>query len=299
MRIHILGSAAGGGVPQWNCRCPNCRAARRQSELSVISDPLSVRRTQSSVAVSADGRRWVLLNASPDLPTQFARLPVLTPSSKGLRGSAIDSVVLTDGELDHVTGLLSLREQKALRLVCTPAVRELLTRHFPLLPTLRRYCRIQTTSLPARVGALKFEAIDLSVKAPPYVSRRAKRGDVVGLRIAAGARVLAYLPCLPAITETVGAFVAGCDYLLVDGTFWSNDEMTSLGLAKRTARDMGHVPIAGADGSLAWLRRLDVRRKIYIHINNTNPILRENSRQRREIESAGVEVGYDGMDIRL
>lgn len=320
MRVHILGSAAGGGVPQWNCKCPNCRAARRDFAASVserTDGPLAhargyvERRTQSSVAVSADEKRWVLLNASPDLPTQFARFPALTPGSKPLRGAAVEAVVLTDGELDHVTGLLSLREQKKLRLVCTRAVRELLTKHFPLLPTLAGYCRIAQKLLPVgrvnvgaaagrlRLGDIWLGALDLSAKAPPYSRRRARAGDAVGLRIESPNRSLVYMPCLPAITPAVRAFVAGSDCLLLDGTFWSNDEMTSLRLTHRTARDMGHVPIGGPDGSLAWLRSLSVPRRIYIHINNTNPILRKGSRERNEVESAGVEVGYDGMDIRV
>ncbi len=286
MRIHVLGSAAGGGVPQWNCRCLNCRAARRHG----------VRRTQSSVVVSADEKRWVLLNASPDLCTQFASFAALTPR-RTLRGSAIEAVVLTDGELDHVTGLLSLREASALRLVCTRSVRRLLTQDFPLLPALRRYARIEHTSFPARLAGLRLSALEVSGKAPPY----ARRGGAVGLRIEDTQRrqALVYLPGLPAITKRVNRLVAGSDCLLVDGTFWADNEMTGLGLTRRTARKMGHVPISGADGSLAWLRQLDVPRKVYIHINNTNPILRRGSSARRDVEAAGVEVADDGMDIRL
>jgi pyrroloquinoline quinone biosynthesis protein B len=219
----------------------------------------------------------------------------LTPVGRKLRGSAIEAVVLTDGELDHVTGLLSLREQKELRLVCTRTVRDLLTKRFPLLPTLSHYCRIRHCPFPMRAGKLGISALTVSAKAPPY----AKRGEAVGLRIESKGKSLVYLPGLPAITDEVGEFVAGCDCLLVDGTFWSNDEMTCLGLTNRTARDMGHVPISGRDGSLAWLRTLNVPRKIYIHINNTNPILRPGSRERKAVEREGVEIAYDGMDIWL
>src|ERR1041385_1020940 len=162
MRVHILGSAAGGGVPQWNCHCPNCRAGRRFVAASVS------RRTQSSVAVSSDGRRWILLNASPDLPAQFASFPALSSSKGKLRGSAVQAVVLTDGELDHVTGLLSLREGGELRLVCTRAVRELLTNDFPLLPTLRGYLRFKHSLFPTMLAGLRITAIDVSTKAPPY-----------------------------------------------------------------------------------------------------------------------------------
>jgi pyrroloquinoline quinone biosynthesis protein B len=213
----------------------------------------------------------------------------------------VEAVVLTDGELDHVTGLLSLREQKELRLACTPAIRALLTKQFPILPALRRYCRIRHTTFPTQISGLRFSSMDVCEKAPLYADHVTKRGGVVGLRIEDVRRrtALAYLPCLTAITEKVRKFVHGCDCLLVDGTFWSNDEMTSLGLTKRSARDMGHVPITGSDGSLSWLRELDVPRKVYIHINNTNPILRRGSPERKAVERAGIEVGYDGMDIRI
>jgi len=288
----VLGSAAGGGVPQWNCNCRNCRAARspRFSRL---------RRTQSSIAVAAGDQRWVLFNASPDLPSQIASFPPLAPLGRTLRGTAIEAVVLTDGEMDHVAGLLSLRENKSLRLVCTRAVRELLTRNFPLLPALQNYCRVRVAGFPIRIGSLRISALDVSAKAPPYAARAKRRGRVCGLKIESATRRLAYFPGLPAITPAVEKFVAGCDCLLVDGTFWSEREMISPGLSRRTAADMGHVPISGPRGSLAWLQWLTVPRKIYIHINNTNPILRENSRERRAVESAGVEVAGDGMEISL
>ena len=287
----MLGSAAGGGVPQWNCNCPNCGAAR-------ASRFPSLRRTQSSIAV-ADGSRWVLFNASPDLLAQLAVHPPLAPSGPGLRGSNIEAVVLTDGELDHVTGLLSLREHRSLRLVCTPAVRDLLTRQFSLLPVLRRYCRVQVSGFPARIGSLRISALDVSAKAPPYASGRKRRGLVSGLKIESAGRRLAYLPGLSEITPAVERFIAGCDGLLMDGTFWSEREMVSLGLTRRTAWDMGHVPVGGPAGSLAWMRQLTIPRKIYIHINNTNPLLRPKSPERRTVERARVEVAWDGMEICL
>ncbi len=250
-----------------------------------------------------DGSEWTLLNASPDLSAQFARFPPLGPLKGKLRGSTLSAVVLTDGEMDHVAGLLSMREQKELRLVCTKAVLNLLSREFPLLPALSRYVKIAHSSFPFRKRNLHISTLDLSAKVPPYARRAARRGDVVGLRChfkdRRRTRILVYLPGLPSITKSVHQFVAGCDVLLVDGTFWSNDEMTSLNLTRRNARDMGHVPIDGKEGSLAWLRRLDIPRKIYIHIKNTNPILRKNPRERRAVESAGIEVAHDGMDIQI
>jgi pyrroloquinoline quinone biosynthesis protein B len=292
VQIRILGSAAGGGVPQWNCNCYNCKTARQE----VFKN----RQTQSSVVVSVDGKKWLLLNASPDLTFQFASFRKLLPRGKNLRGSAVRAVILTDGEMDHVAGLLSLREQKSLWLICTSAVKNLLTAHFPLLPTLEKYSRIHHSVFPVQIAGIRISALELEVeKAPPYARRPARRGDVVGLRLEANNKKFVYLPGLSAINKTVNEFVAGCDCLLVDGTFWSEREMILLGLSKRTAQDMGHLPISGADGSLEWLRALKIPRKIYIHINNTNPILRKKSRERRLVMQAGVEISHDGMDIRL
>jgi len=241
-----------------------------------------------------------LLNASPDLTSQFASFPSLSPPGKKMRGSPVQAVILTDGEMDHVAGLLSLREQKSLRLACTRAVKNLLTEQFPLLPILERYCRIHHSIFPVQIAGIRVAALELETdKAPPYARRPARRGDVVGLRLHAGGQSLVYLPGLPVINRTVNEFVAGCDCLLVDGTFWSEQEMTGLGLCRRTARAMGHVPISGEDGSLEWLRTLEVPRKIYTHINNTNPILQKSSRERRAVRQAGVEISHDRMEIRL
>src|SRR6185437_12539377 len=252
--------------------------------------------TQSSTAVSADGKNWLLLNASPDLVFQFASFPSLAQQGGKLRGSAVQAVILTDGEMDHVAGLLSLREQKNLRLICTPAVKNLLTSQFPLLSALEKYCRVRISNFPVQIAGIRIFALELETeKAPPYARRPARRGDIVSLRLESNGKKFVYLPGLPAISKTINKFVAGCDCLLVDGTFWSEHEMIDLGLSKRTAHDMGHVPISGKDGSLEWLRTLDIPRKIYTHINNTNPILQKNSRERRIVGQAGVEISHDGM----
>jgi pyrroloquinoline quinone biosynthesis protein B len=292
VKIRVLGSAAGGGVPQWNCSCANCRAART-SKFS------SLRRTQSSIVVSADNKNWVLFNASPDLCSQAATFRSLSPGGKKLRGTAIAAVVLTDGELDHVTGLLSLREHQKLRLVCTQTVQELLNKQFPLLPVLKNYCEVRVSHFPVQIASLRISALDLGSKSPPYAPHLRRRGLVAGLRIESAKKSVAYLPGLPAITVEVEKFIAGCDCLLLDGTFWSEREMVSPGLTKRTAGDMGHVPISGSKGTLEWLQSLKIPRKIYIHINNTNPILHNTSRERKTVARAGIEVAHDGMDIRL
>jgi pyrroloquinoline quinone biosynthesis protein B len=295
MDIRILGSAAGGGVPQWNCNCPNCHAARisRRHEL--------LRRTQSSLAIRAKGRRWLLLNASPDLCSQFARFPSLTPRGGALRDTAVQAIILTDAELDHVTGLLSLREHEELHLICTPAVKQLITEYFPVLPVLEQCCTIKVRHLPAQIAGVRVEAIPISNNPPRYAREYHRPGLVVGLRLETNKpkRVVTYLPCLPAVSGKVSEFVCDSDCLLLDGTFWSNDEMTSRGFSTRTAREMGHVPISGKDGSLVWLSGLNVPRKIYLHINNTNPVLRKNSPERKTVERAGVEIAHDGMEIRV
>jgi pyrroloquinoline quinone biosynthesis protein B len=216
-----------------------------------------------------------------------------------LRGTNIAAVVLTDGELDHVTGLLSLREQRKLRLVCTKTVEELLTKNFPLLPVLKKYCDVRVSNFPAQIASLRISALDFGSKSPPYAPKSKQRGLVVGLRIESAKKSLAYLPGLSVITAEVEKFIAGCDCLLVDGTFWSEREMVALGLTKRSAGDMGHVPISGPHGTLKWLQKLKIPRKIYIHINNTNPILKKDSREQKMVARAGVEISCDGMDIRL
>jgi pyrroloquinoline quinone biosynthesis protein B len=290
VQIRILGSAAGGGVPQWNCNCPNCHSARKSKNFL----------TQSSAAVSRDGKNWLLLNASPDLVFQFASFTPLSPRGRNFRGSAVQAVILTDGEMDHVAGLLSLREQKSLRLICTSAVKNLLTREFPLLLTLEKYCRIRHSTFPVQIAGIRISALELKTeKSPPYSRRPAQRGEVVALRLEANKKSFVYLPGLPAITKAINEFVAGCDCLLVDGTFWSEREMILLGLSKRTAHQMGHLPIDGDGGSLEWLQSLKIPRKIYTHINNTNPILQKNSRERKIVEQAGVEISRDGMEICL
>ena len=294
MRIQVLGSAAGGGVPQWNCYCPNCRAAR--------SHPASqLRRTQSSVVVSADGKRWVLLNASPDLVNQFASCPPFRQHKGKIRSSPIEAVVLTDGEMDHVAGLFSLREQKTLHVVCSRAVKDLISKRFPVLPVLARYCKIKYSSFPITISSLRISALEFSgEKAPRYADRCGRRGDVVGIKIETQkGKSFAYIPSLPEINDEVDRFVKGCDCLMVDGTFWSEKEMTSLRLTNRTARQMGHIPIDGETGTLPWLTGIDVRRKIYTHINNTNPVLRTTSVERKKVERSGVEISYDGMSIKL
>ena len=233
--------------------------------------------------VSLDGKRWILLNASPDICTQIISFPVLGPVRGRIRGSAIDVIVLTDGEMDHVIGLLSLREQSKLQLVCTKSIRRMLTHDFPLLKALENYCKIHYSIFPFQTDFLAISAFNISGKNPRHARAQANKDSVVAVQLTSTRikKRMVYMPCLPAITDSVKKFVEDCDCLLMDGTFWSDQEMISLGITERTALDMGHVPIHGKNGSLAWLRRLDIPQKIYIHINNTNPILPKTSPERK------------------
>jgi pyrroloquinoline quinone biosynthesis protein B len=295
MQIRILGSAAGGGVPQWNCNCRVCGAARA----GLVSP-----RTQSSVAIRSGGGPWFLINASPDLRQQLSELPI--DGSNGVRSTRIGGVVLTDAEVDHTAGLLLLRESDTpLTVYSTPEVRAALTDHYPLLRVLDRYCGVDWRPLiPGTVTTL--EGSSLEVKAfptggdAPLYMRGEDRVSSVGLTIreADGQRVLACAPALEALEETILSRLCEADCLLADGTFWSEDELPSLGVGLRGAAAMGHAPLGGSDGELAILAALGLR-TILIHINNTNPLLLEDSPERATAEAWGVEVAYDGMEIEL
>ena len=297
MWVRVLGSAAGGGFPQWNCGCPRCRAVRDGSR------PCRPR-TQSSVAVSADYRNWFLLNASPDVRAQIEAFPALHPN--GIRDSPLRSVLLTDAELDHTFGLLLLRETDDIKIHCTEAVYETLLNGTSLLQTLGAYTGVEwrpvTTGREVQLGdGLSYLAFDVPTNKLARFGTGEGKESVVGYRIsdARTGRALVYVPGAQALTASVLARLEGCACLLFDGTCWQDDEMIQLGIAKKTSRDMGHVPIGGADGSLKQLVRLPIERKIYIHINNTNPILIEDSPERRIVEEQGLEVAADGLELEI
>ncbi len=301
MRIIILGSAAGGGVPQWNCGCPNCLDARHDAR----------GRTQSSVAVSADGERWVLLNASPDLRLQCAAHHELWP--RGLRGSPIGSVILTDGEIDHTLGLLLLRESATRLPVYAPeGVTALLGDEWPLYRVLAAYAGVEPRTLDdGRPVALTDSAgtplgISCSATAvarrPPRYARAAPtQAFDVGLRLTdeRTGGTLAYIPTAGAMDHAVRRVAGGADLLLFDGTFWSDGELRAAGVEAPTATEMGHLPIGGPGGSLELLPRLDAKRVVLVHINNTNPILCRSSAERARVEAAGIVVGEDAMEFEL
>jgi pyrroloquinoline quinone biosynthesis protein B len=293
--LRVLGSAAGGASPQWNCACPVCTAVRSGSGPA---------RTQSSVAVSADHRRWFLINASPDVRTQIEAFPGLHPHDD--RTTPLEAVLLTDAELDHTLGLLLLREAKALRLYATRAVYKTLCEGSGLLRTLERYCPVEWrevvpgADIPLADG-LSCRAFDVPTTKRNRFGTGADEGRVVGYRLTdeRGGGTLVYLPGVQALTPALCAEIQGCQCLLIDGTCWRDDELVRLGLAGKTSREMGHLPIDGPDGSLAQLPSLGVRRTIFVHLNNTNPILLADAPERRIVEDSGMEVAMDGLEVEV
>jgi pyrroloquinoline quinone biosynthesis protein B len=310
MHIHVLGSAAGGGFPQWNCNCPNCSGVRSGS---IKATP----RTQSSIIVSentagsANPADWVLINASPDILTQIKNTPVLQPA-RHVRDSGIAAVVLMDAQVDHTTGLLMLRERSApLPLYATAQVFADLTTGLPLVNALEHYCKTDKHVIDLDKGAfqikplsgIEFEPVPLSSKAPPYSPHRHDPhvGDNIGLlmRDLATGRSAFYAPGLGEIEPQVEQAMRQADVLLVDGTFWTDDEMIDSGLSKKRAIDMGHLAQFGPGGMLEALAPYRDKRRVLIHINNTNPILRDDSPQAQQLKVLGIEVAYDGMHIEV
>jgi pyrroloquinoline quinone biosynthesis protein B len=306
MRITVLGSAAGGGFPQWNCNCRHC-AGFRAGTLRAKA------RTQSSIFVrndhDADG---VLFNASPDILEQIRANPELQPA-RAVRDTAIAAVVLMDGQIDHVTGLNMLRERSTpLPLWCTDAVAQDLTSGNPVLHVLAHYCGVQREPIAPDgsafavpgVSGLNFRAHPIASNAPPYSPRRdaTAPGDNIGMLIsnAANGRSVFYAPGLGEITPALFDLMCGAEAVLVDGTFWTDTEMIDLGLSKKTARSIGHLAQSGPGGMIEWMDRLPSHtRKLLIHINNTNPILDEDSAERAVLREHGIEVCEDGMSIEV
>lgn len=305
MKIHILGSAAGGGFPQWNCNCANCTGVR-------AGHPRFRARTQSSITVSADGANWLLFNASPDILQQIRSFPALQPA-RALRDTAIRAIFLIDAQIDHTTGLYMLREHRQpLELWCHALVRDDLTRGNPLFTLLGHYCGVNWHDVPLQgegfvipgLEGLRLDALPLVSNAPPYSPHRDRPqpGDNVGVTLtdAASGKRLFYAPGLGQMEPHVWAAMQAADCVLVDGTLWTDDEMIALGASSKTSRAMGHLPQSGPGGLLEWLDQLPPStRKVLIHINNTNPILDESSVQRQELTRRGVEVAFDGMEIDL
>ena len=304
MKVMVLGAAAGGGFPQWNCNCHNCCGVRSGS---IEAQP----RTQSSIAVSADGERWILFNASPDIRAQLEANPPLQPK-KGRRDTGIHGIVLADSQIDHTTGLLFLREGCPLSVYCTDMVAQDLSTGFPIFVMLQSWDGgVNHTTVPidgsafqvSDIEEIAITAVPLQGKAPPYSPHRHDPhvGDNVGYLIedTRSQASLFYAPGLGQMSSVLLDMMGGADCVMVDGTFWSEDEMQRAGVGIKLASDMGHLPQSGDEGMLNWLSKVQGPRKILIHINNTNPILIENSPERKLVEESGVEVAYDGMAFDL
>ena len=305
MKLKVLGSAAGGGYPQWNCNCPMCHGVR-QGTINAKA------RTQSSIAVTSDGIDWVLFNASPDILTQIQSCAVLQPA-RSLRDTGIASIVLMDAQIDHTTGLLMLRENsKSLKLFCTQPVREDLSTGNPLFKVLEHYCDIDWHEINVNTDQLHiegasdviFKPLPLTSNAPPYSPHRDQpvAGDTLGMLMTDrnSGKSLFYAPGLGEMEPHVWQTMQGADVVLVDGTMWTDDEMIMRGASQKTARSMGHLPQSGIGGMIEWLDKLpDTTRKVLIHINNTNPILDEDSAERKLLAAHGIEVAMDNLEIEI
>jgi pyrroloquinoline quinone biosynthesis protein B len=308
MRVKVLGSAAGGGFPQWNCNCSNCGRLRRGT---LRGRP----RSQAQVALTADGHSWHLLNASPDLRYQIEADPALHPAA-GLRDSPLTSVILTCAEIDQVLGLALLREMQPFRIYASPSVRRILLEDNSIFHALHRTGRqVQWTDIipggtfelanveGARSG-ICIRTVPLSGHYPGFLSPARLAGSspdeaVLGLHITAGAASVAYLPGVARFEEAWLPWLDTVDVLFFDGTFWSGDELARVHPGARDAREMGHIPISGPCGSLALLASLRRPRKVFIHINNTNPILDEAGPEYRALREAGWKAAFDGMEFDL
>jgi pyrroloquinoline quinone biosynthesis protein B len=297
MHLRLIGAAAGGGLPQWNCRCENCQAARQRSR-----SPM----TQCSLAFCADGAAWYLINATPDVGAQLARWPEFHPPAE-MRSTPIRGVFLTDGELDHTLGLLQLREGARWTIYATPAVGRLIQKDLPLLPALRRYADVPAVTLlpdaplPLCLPGVEVRLVETGRRLPRYADEKETAGAVVAvtLRDAISGKRVVFAPGVSALTESLRERCGEADAILFDGTFWSDDELRDLEIGGDTAHGMGHLPVGGCGGSGRWLAGFSAQTKLYVHLNNTNPLLDPASRERAWIARLGLEVGYDGWTMTL
>lgn len=300
MRVIVLGAAAGGGFPQWNCNSPASRRAR-------AGDDLARPRTQASLTVSGDDASWILLNASPDLREQIGRTAQLHPGG-GSRSSPIAAVVLTGGDVDAIAGLLTLRERQPFLLFATDAVMAVLDAN-PIFEVLARDIVTRETvsldrvfALPGGVGA---ELFAVPGKVPLYMEQGTGMqpvvtdGTTVGVMLEKDGQRIAYIPGCAAVDDTLRERLSGIDLLFFDGTLWRDDEMIAMGLGTKTGQRMGHMSMGGTDGAIAALADVSIGRRVAIHINNSNPVLLDDSPERAEAEKAGWIVPRDGQTFDL
>ena len=304
MHIHLLGTGAGGGFPQWNCNCHNCKRLREGTIKSTA-------RTQSSITVSSNGVDWILFNASPDIRAQIESFPPLQPARQ-VRDTGISSIILCDGQIDHSTGMLILREHdKPWDVYCTASVYEDMTTGYPIFNILGHFRGVdwhevgtdqEPFTIPKADGLI-FTAVPLKSEAPPDSPHRHNTvpGDNVGYRVedTNTGKNLFYAPGLGVVEDHVYEYMKNADVILVDGTVWTNDEMSRHGISDKLASEMGHLDQSSKGGIKDILSSLEKPRKILIHINNTNPILDEESDERKQLDELDIEVSYDGMDIHI
>jgi pyrroloquinoline quinone biosynthesis protein B len=308
MLVRVLGAAAGGGFPQWNCHCTCCRRAR-------AGDPSAKPRTQTSMAVSANGQCWVLLNASPDLPAQLRAFPALQPDPLGSpRNCPVQAVVITGSDIDCITGLFSLREGHTFALYAPAFAEKVISENqvFNVLnPALVRFETLTPMETELRNAddeslGLWVESFAVPGKIPLYQEAALDKTQlinnkaVIGLSVrdASGARLF-FIPGCAEVTDELRTRVTGSHILFFDGTFWHDNEMIDAGLGQKSGARMGHISVSGEQGSIAAFKTASIARKIFIHINNTNPILCDDSPQAEQARTAGWEIAYDGMAITL
>ncbi|MEQ8034130.1 pyrroloquinoline quinone biosynthesis protein PqqB [Xanthomonas sp. WHRI 6106] len=299
MRIIVLGSAAGGGHPQWNCHTPASQRAWQQADGAQ-------RRTQASIAVSADGQRWVLINASPDFRQQILATPALWPQ-QGLRHSPIEAVLLTSGEIDHIAGLLSMRESQPFSLHASSRVLDLLAQN-PIFDAVNPHYVTRTPfalDTPLPLLGLQLTPFSVPGKVPLFMESRSggdlagSNEETLGLTIDDGRHRVHYIPGCAVMTDALRARLQGAELVFFDGTLWRDDEMVQLGVSQKTGRRMGHLSIDGPEGTIAAFETLNVARKIFIHINTTNPVLDIHSPEYASARASGWDVAHDGLEITL
>ncbi len=305
MFLKVLGSAAGGGFPQWNCDCPNCRRVRS-------NDRSFYNRMHNSLALSDNGEKWYLFNATPDVRSQIESHAELQPGLR-IRNTPVLGVLLTDAELDHTIGLLQLRESAELEVYAAPPVLNALQEQFPVRKMLEPYAKFRwlaarpDESLPLFGGRVIVYPFYLGSKPPRYASIHENKSTVpsspwvIGYRIvdqSTGGTAI-YAPGVEQWTEELEQQLEHADCVFMDGTFWHSDELNRLNISELVAADMGHIPITGPSGSLERFAKVSADRKIYIHINNTNPILDEDSQENLRLRQLGIEVSYDGLELEV